>query len=169
MYQSLGRGVETDGFAALNERSALQVVASRLVHSDALEPGDLRKCRADTDDWVGAVELAFDQKRFDLLEAIVSELIRRKIDVKPWLLIVQTMFRRQEFLRMNDPVEKLGACYVRIQQNLVSTLYEVIQVRSARDRPDPGRPPQEVHHLLPQHGVAVPHQPLLRAAYARPF
>lgn len=131
VYQSLGRGAETEGFASLPGRSALQVVASHLLHRRTLEPADLRKCRADTDDWIGAVELAVDQKRFDLLETIVSELIRRKIDVKPWLLIIQTLFRRQEFLSMNDPVEKLATCYVRIRQSLVSTLYEVIQIRSS--------------------------------------
>jgi hypothetical protein len=130
VYQSLIRSAPTEEFNALSPKNPLRQVCTALLAKEALDPAVLKKCQGGLDDWFQAVELAMDHHGNGLVEQIVRELVRRKIDVADWLRLTKLMFNRQSFASKVQDTEPLALSYSRIRDNLLSRLPIVTKVRS---------------------------------------
>jgi hypothetical protein len=130
IYQSLLRGQSTPEFAALPARQPLRLVAEAAIRREALDPVALRKGHGGIDDWFAAAELAIDQLRFDLLEQVVRELVRRKIDAQDGLRLTKVLFNRHPFIPKSVDTDALGRCYSRLRDHLIARLPAVDKVRS---------------------------------------
>lgn len=131
VYQSIGRGVETQVFQQIPRRSALQVVASSLIHKRDLDIKALRQCHDELDDWLAAAELLVDYARFDWLNGLIKELAGRKISAQSWLYLARILFVRQALLRNTDSVELLAECYLVIRDNLRESGAVIANVQSS--------------------------------------
>jgi hypothetical protein len=130
VYQSLLRGQATPELGAMPARQPLRLVAEAVIRREALEPAALKKGHGGIDDWFAAAELAIDQLRFDLLEQMVRELVRRKIDVQDGLRLTKRLFNRHPFIPKSVDTDALGRCYSRLRDHLIARLPAVDKVRS---------------------------------------
>ncbi|MBT9551818.1 MAG: hypothetical protein IV088_13275 [Hydrogenophaga sp.] len=130
VYQSLARSAPSPEFTAISPKHPLRLVATALMQASDLEPAALRKCPGALDDWFHAVELAIDHKGFGLVDQLVRELVRRKLDVVDWLRLTKLLFNRHSFIGQAQNIEALGLSYARIRNHLISPLPAVRKVRS---------------------------------------
>lgn len=130
IYQSITQGRETPEFQALPLRQPLRVIASAVIGRREVDLAALRKCHGGMDDWFHAAELAVDQLRFDVLEQIVAQLVRQKINAQDWLRLTKVLFNRQPFVPKGLDTDQLGRCYGRIRSHLTARLPAVDKVRS---------------------------------------
>ena len=130
VYQSIVRGAQTQEFQALPARQPLRVIAAAVIGRCEVDVATLKKCRGGLDDWSHAAELAIDQLRFDLLEQIISQLIRLKIDAQDWLRFTRVLFNRHPHIGKSVNTDALGRCYSRIREHLIARLPAVDKVRS---------------------------------------
>ena len=130
VYQSIVRGQATAEFGALPSRQPLRLVAEAVIRRGEADAAALKKSHGNMDDWFHAAELAIDQLRFDLLEQIVRELVRRKVDAQDWLRFTKVLFNRHPFVPKSVDTDGLGRCYTRIRDHLIARLPAVDRVRS---------------------------------------
>ena len=130
IYQSLARSAPSPELSAISPKNPLRLVASALLQTSELDPAALKKCANAMDDWFHAVELAIDHNGFGLVDQIVRELVRRKLDVPDWLRLTKLLFNRHSFIGQTQNIEALGHSYSRIRDNLLSPLPAVLKVRS---------------------------------------
>jgi hypothetical protein len=71
-----------------------------------------------------------DQLRFDLVEQIVAQLVRQKIDAQDWLRLTKVLFNRHPHIPKSTDTNVLGRCYSRIRDHLIARLPAVDKVRS---------------------------------------
>ena len=130
VYQSLLQGAPTEGFLALPARHPLRVVAAAVIARRPMDIAALKKGHGGIDDWFLAAEFAIDQLRFDLLENLVQELVRRKTDLPDWLRFTKVLFNRTPHLPNSANMDALGRSYSRIQSHVISPLPSVAKARS---------------------------------------
>lgn len=130
VYQSLARSAASPELALISPKNPLRQVASALLQASELDPAALKKCQGGLEEWFHAVELAIDHNGFGLVDQIVRELVRRKIDVADWLRLTKLLFNRHTFIGKAQNIEALGHSYARIRDNLLSRLPAVLKVRS---------------------------------------
>lgn len=130
VYQSIMRGQPTPEFGALPARQPLRLVAEAVMSRGEIDPPRLKKAHGNLDDWFRAAELAIDQLRFDLLDQLVRELVRQRIDAQDWLRFTKVLFNRHSFVPKSVDTDGLGRCYTRIRDHLIARLPAVDKVRS---------------------------------------
>lgn len=130
VYQSIGRGESSAELGALPARQPLRLVAEAVVRKTTIDAAALKKGHGPLDEWFHAAELAIDQLRFDLLEQVVRELVRRKLDAQEWLRFTRVLFNRHSFIPQTAVNDALGRCYSRIRDHLIVRLPAVDKVRS---------------------------------------
>lgn len=130
VYQSIVRGQPTADFGALLARQPLRLVAEAVMRRGEIDPLRLKKAHGNLDDWSRAAELAIDQLRFDLLDQLVRELVRQRIDAQDWLRFTRVLFNRHTFVPKSVDTDLLGRCYTRIRDHLIARLPAVDKVRS---------------------------------------
>lgn len=130
VYQSIARGEPSAVFAALPARQPLRLVAEAVIRKGEIDTAALRKSHGNMDDWYRAAELAIDQLRFDALDQIVRELVRRRVDAQDWLRLTKVLFNRHSFIPRSADIDALGVCYTRIRDHLIARQPTVDKVRS---------------------------------------
>lgn len=130
VYQSLARSAPSPGFTAISPKHPVRQVAAALMQASELDPTVLKKCAGGIEEWLQAVELAIDHNGFALVDQVVRELVRRKIDMSDWLRLTKLLFNRHSFIGKSQNIEALGQSYARIRDNLLSRLPAVVRVRS---------------------------------------
>ena len=130
IYLSIVRSGPCPGFAAISIKNPLRHVASALMESSDLDMTALKKCQGDVEDWFHAIELAIDHHGIGLVDQIVRELVRRKIDSLDWLRLTKILYQRHPFISKAVNIEVLGRTYSRIRESLLSHQPAVGKVRS---------------------------------------
>jgi hypothetical protein len=130
IYQSILQGAETPEFQALPARQPLRLIAAAVIGRREVDVAALRKGHGGLDDWFHAAELAIDHLRFDLVEQIVAQLVRQKIDAQDWLRFTKVLFNRHPHIAKSVNTDVLGRCYSRIRDHLMARQPTVDKVRS---------------------------------------
>lgn len=130
VYQSIGRGIETEAFTQLNERSAVKWMARQAMPGRAPDAAVLRRCQGDLSDWLAAAELAVDQNRFDALETLVQEGVRRKWAALEWLNLTRLLVVRHQMLERQMELAPLARSYARIRELLPTHSAALVNTRS---------------------------------------
>lgn len=130
VYQSIARGGFTVEFAALPARLPLKVVAAAIVTGQPVDAAALHKAHGGSDEWFRCAELCVDHTRFDVLEAVVKELVQQRIPIEDWLRLAKVLFNRHTYIFKTVDTDLLGRCYLRIRDNLLARLPSIATVRS---------------------------------------
>ncbi len=130
VYQSIANGAPTAELGALPGRHPLRLIAEAVVRKTAVDAAVLKSGHGPLDDWCHAAELAIDQLRFDLLEQVVRELVRRKPAVQDWLRFTQVLIARHNHIPQTADTVALGRAYSCIRDHLIARLPAVDKVRS---------------------------------------
>jgi tetratricopeptide (TPR) repeat protein len=130
VYRSLGSGVETAEIKALSTRHPLRVLIQQLLPGNPLALGKFRQCKGSAVAWIQALELAFDQGRFDLLLHMLRALGKKKLDVLDWLRIAKSMIVRQRAVKKGQVERRLGEAYLLIREQLRTSRAVIVEVRS---------------------------------------
>lgn len=130
IYQSLARREQTAELKAVSLKNPLRQVALSLLHEKRLDPTALKKCHVHLDDWFASVELAVDHNAFALVDQLVCELLRRKMEQADSLRLAKVLFNRHSYVGKSHDTEPLGHSYLRIRHALLSPLPAVVRVRS---------------------------------------
>lgn len=131
VYQSISIGRATDDLIKKSSRHPLERVARLIIaENPSINLSEMRKLKADNEGWRQAIELAIDFGRYDAVENLVSELVRRKVPLSDWLSIAKTLLSRYKGVLINDRAGALGRSYVSIRRQIPSTSQSLIVVRS---------------------------------------
>lgn len=130
VYQSLARSEQTSDLMAISPKNPMRQVALALIEARSLDTSVLKKCHDSLDNWFFSVELAIDQNGYVLVDQLVCELLRRKIDQSDWLRLAKVLFNRHTFIPKSHNIEPLGHSYTQIRSALLSPLHVVLKVRS---------------------------------------
>lgn len=130
LYQSILRQQEQPQLADLPRRHPFKAFGRALIQGGPVDAAVLKDCHADIGIWLQVAELCIDQNRFDLLDQLVLELVRRGLDVQEWLRLAKVLINRHPYIGSATDTAPLARCYIRIVGNLNSTLPAVATVRS---------------------------------------
>lgn len=130
VYQAIARGSATPDLMKLNPRSPLRGVACQVATGQSLSQPELTRYKADATAWKQALELAMDFARYDAVECLVSELVRRRTPVIEWLHITRTLFARHQGVSTGAATSALGRSYALIRQQIPTATLSQVTLRS---------------------------------------